>query len=926
MNQWDSPTLPEEDDGASPRDPAPARLGHFDIVGRLGVGGMGLVFEGRDTLLDRRVALKLIHPSVSGQIAPARLLREAQALARLSHPNVVTVFEVGIVDENPFIAMELVEGTTLAHWMQDKHAWRDVLDMFIAIGRGLAAVHALGLVHRDVKPANVLVDKTGVPKLGDFGLVGATDDVPALATVAGIDETDRDAKITPASLTRTGAVLGTPAYMSPEQRLGGAVDARADQYAFGKCLSEALTEPMPAALAPVLSRAQAADAQARYPSMDILLDELSRIRRGNRNKWIAAGVTTAVVGIVLAAWSFGRAQSADDSCQRPTRRLATVWNPERSRALARHLASIDPLLGSQRFAATAVVFDRGADRWLDQNLEACELTRAGRQSDALLDRRVTCLDRALFEMEQTLVLVEKAGNPIQLDEAMRAAVSLPTLEECGDVDALKEGLPQPANPALRATAEELAREVVDIDITLRTGGTRTGVATRATAAVARARSLGHPGTLARTLRSLAQVQIEDEVDTDTTDTLHEAIVAASAAHDDRLVVDLWSKLLLHLVSLKRVDQAKLLLPAAEAAVARTTTTLQLSSRFAEAKAHVLAATGDAAVAHAILAQAIAALEAAGAQDPGSPLAEPYLAARTRKAQLFVESKDWDKFAAGLRGIVDLTEKVYGADHPQTQRVHFNLGVAYRMLRDENAALAEMKAAARIGEARAAPSPNLVSTIHAVGTTLYQQGKYEEAAQYFQRALAMGRAVMRPDDRRLAGPVGDLGATLLELHRPDEARVLMEEQLALYEKTPVKGDINWAHAVYNLGDLEFKTDNFAAAIPILERAHRLYLEAGEKDHYDADSTLVLIAQCQIHLGQFAAAQKTSERVLGQKDSAPDMLALARFMYGRALHGLGSAQGKAEVLAARADFVKLELAEKSAEIDAWLRGERAASERR
>jgi serine/threonine protein kinase/tetratricopeptide (TPR) repeat protein len=933
MNAWDTPTVEEgsEGDADGATSVVPTKLGHFEIVGRLGAGGMGLVFEGRDALLDRRVALKLIHPSVSGHIAPARLLREAQALARLSHPNVVTVFEVGMVGDNPFIAMELVEGTTLEQWMREKRDWRDVLDMFIAIGRGLAAVHALGLVHRDFKPSNVLVDMAGVPKLGDFGLVGATDDNARRAITdrgeddPSTDATDRTNKATPSSLTKTGSVMGTPAYMAPEQKVGAPVDARADQFAYGKSLAEALHEPMPAALAPVLARAQQIVPTDRFPSVDALIDELVRIRRGNRNKWIAAGASTAVVAVVLGAWSFGRAQSSDDACQRPTDRLADVWNARRSSALATHLVAIDPAFGAQRFASARAVFDRGADRWLDQNVEACQLTRAGRQSDALLDRRMTCLDRALFEMNQTVGLVEKATNAIQLDEAMRAAVSLPMLDECADVEALTERLPQPANPAQRATAEELARETVEIDVMLRTGGTRTGVASRATAAVARARSLEHPGTLARTLRSLAHVQIEDELGPPAIETLREAIRAASAAHDDRVVVDLWSRLLQQFINLKQHENAMLLLPAAEAAVARTTPTLQLSSMFAEAKAQVLAANGDVTTAHAILAESIAALEAAGARDPGSPLAQRYVAVKNRDVLVYALSKDWGEMATRLRALVELTEKVYGTDHPQTQRLHFNLGVAYRMLRDNDAALVAMKAAARIGEARAAPSPNLVSTIQAVGSTLYQQGKYEEAAQYLRRALEMARAVLPAGDRRLAGPVGDMGATMLELNRPDEARALMQEQLALFEKTPVKGDINWAHSVFNLGDIEFRTGNCAAAIPYLERAHTMYLDAGEKDHYDADSTLVLIAVCQINLKEYAAAQKTAERVLAQKDSSPEMLAAARFARGRALHSQGNPQGKAEVLAARAEMLKHELAAKAAEVDAWLGGQRATGER-
>ena len=130
-----------EDEGTAA---LPTKLGHFEIVGRLGAGGMGLVFEGRDTVLDRRVALKLLHPAAAnGLVAPARLLREAQALAKLQHPNVVTVFEVGMVGTDQFIAMELVEGVTLLEWMAEPREWREVLDIFIAAGNGLAAVHAL---------------------------------------------------------------------------------------------------------------------------------------------------------------------------------------------------------------------------------------------------------------------------------------------------------------------------------------------------------------------------------------------------------------------------------------------------------------------------------------------------------------------------------------------------------------------------------------------------------------------------------------------------------------------------------------------------------------------------------------------------------------------------------------------------------------
>ncbi|HEY0253590.1 MAG TPA: serine/threonine-protein kinase, partial [Kofleriaceae bacterium] len=274
MDQRDVATLPD----AGEEGDQPPRLGHFEIVGRLGAGGMGMVFEGRDTVLHRRVALKILHPSrVGGAIAPARLLREAQALAKLSHANVVTVFEVGMAGDDPFVAMELVEGETLLAWMDHPHTWRDVLDVFLAVGRGLAAVHALGLVHRDFKPSNVLIDGRGVPKLGDFGLV-ATVDEPATAILGGDTASSQ-------TLTLSGSVLGTPAYMAPEQALGHAVDARADQFSFAKSLIEVLPDGAPAALQPILARALAEDPADRYPEMAPLLDALARVRRGNRARW-----------------------------------------------------------------------------------------------------------------------------------------------------------------------------------------------------------------------------------------------------------------------------------------------------------------------------------------------------------------------------------------------------------------------------------------------------------------------------------------------------------------------------------------------------------------------------------------------------------------------------------------------------------------
>ncbi|HET6584191.1 MAG TPA: serine/threonine-protein kinase, partial [Nannocystaceae bacterium] len=223
------------------RSPEPVHVGRYRILSRLGQGGMGVVYLAHDDELDRRVAIKILrHDLAPSSAGRSRLLREAQATARLSHPNVVHVYEVGHEADQVYMAMEYIEGETLRRWCDGKpRSCAELVAIFSAAGEALAAAHEAGLVHRDFKPDNVLVGRDGRPRVVDFGLARADE---ATTTMSGREPT---AKHSPIDVTATATLAGTPAYMAPEQHARQGADPRSDQFAFCVSLFEALYRKRP---------------------------------------------------------------------------------------------------------------------------------------------------------------------------------------------------------------------------------------------------------------------------------------------------------------------------------------------------------------------------------------------------------------------------------------------------------------------------------------------------------------------------------------------------------------------------------------------------------------------------------------------------------------------------------------------------------
>ncbi len=327
-------TLAELAQPASPEGPAPEEepSPRYEALEPIGAGGMGVVYAARDLKLRRTVALKMLRPGGAADAGQARvrerLLREARAMARLSHPNVLSVYDVGELGGDVFLTMELVEGATATAWLQEKRrSWREVLEVFLAAARGLAAAHAAGIIHRDFKPDNLLVGEDGRVRVTDFGLASALASAPS--TPAGNGK--RQPLQTWSSLSAAGATTafaGSPAYMAPEQLRGEKIDARADVFSYSVALYEAVYGERPFAgeslaeledairqgriqkprrgrrapswLRRAVLRGLRHDPAERFQSMDAVLSALVK-RRRRRRQTVAVAVVSLLAALTLLA-------------------------------------------------------------------------------------------------------------------------------------------------------------------------------------------------------------------------------------------------------------------------------------------------------------------------------------------------------------------------------------------------------------------------------------------------------------------------------------------------------------------------------------------------------------------------------------------------------------------------------------------------
>ncbi len=771
------------------------RIDRFLVLEKLGEGGMGTVYAAYDTLLDRKVAMKVVRPDrrhSRAALSPReRLLREAQAMARLHHPNVVAVLDVGELGENVYLALELVEGQTLKAWLREKpRSWRDVVAAFVEAGRGLAAAHAAGLVHRDVKPDNILAGKDGRIRITDFGVVSMHRKRDSGDSDRGDAGSDED--------TLSGLRVGTPAYMPPEQYAGESVDARADQFSFCVSLWEGLfgqrpfdassrgeslsirdiprDTSVPGWLVAVLRRGLASDVAARWPSIDALLDELTRDRGKRRRIAITALLASLLAGsitLALLGWTRDREEAAA-LCKNEARHLAGVWDGARADELAASLRATGAPGADAASRRVRGHLDMWARDWIAARTSACEATRIhGDQSEALLDARMHCLDRHLVRVREIVRELVRAD----VNRATEITSDLPDVRACGASESLTAA---PADPLLRGRVAVLESELARVSAVEQTGR--------------------YPAALALALPLVAQAEA----------TRHRPIHAEVLAAVGRLRVQTGE----HAGGISALREAATLAAGADADAVAASASIEL----------VWATADSGRAAEALAVAAAVAPTVARVHDPAL---DALLASTRGDAQMF--AGDLERAATELERALVLTEAAVGRDHVRVAQVLNRLGGLEDRRGRATQARTYYTRALAIVDAKLGPEhPSSAITRANLCYLDAEAERTAEAAACYEKVIATLEAALGPRHRQVAWALNDAGLVEQARGHFEQARAYWERSRAIYERSADGASSDLAWPLVNLGALALRERDLAGAEALCRKAIDVIEKSGGAD--------------------------------------------------------------------------------------------------
>jgi tetratricopeptide (TPR) repeat protein/predicted Ser/Thr protein kinase len=872
---------------------------------------MGIVYAAYDELLDRKVAVKVVREGGAREETRLRVLREARALAKLSHPNVVQVYEADQWGEDVYIAMELIEGCTLDEWTQGR-TWREVLAVYRQAGEGLAAAHGAGIVHRDFKPKNCLVGEDGRVRVLDFGLARPTQmggrhaAVEAKAPLSSDSHADLHGPTlaptplfpdwtgsgrprrppptapedTDATLTRTGAIMGTPAYMAPEQHLGEIADARADQFSFCVALYEAVYGERPFAgdnhlslqfnvvqgslreaprdtkvpswLRTALVRGLEVEPDGRHPDMATLLVQLDRNPERTRRRVLAtAALVLASLGAGVGISSADPGEvAADPFCPNAEDGYRAIFGSKQRESLDETLATVKSDWEGEVAQRVETKLDAYARRWGQARATSCEATRVrGVQSDHMLDLQMACLDRRRRAFGAVLGTWREGSaldEAAQLTAAVRAIDQLPEVAACEDRERLLTATPLP-DDALRSAAVQRGYATlaeVNAHITVnRLDAARNGLAEVRVAV----EETGFEPLRAEWLEG--QSRLADALGDypKSADYAKQSYFTALAAGHDELASRA-SLLVLMAVGSRLRDntQASQWLPHATAVVARQPKSSLDHAGLLYARARFGRSDG----ADQRLQNYVGAAELAAKHPRGRAT---YISILNEKAGFLAGRGEYELAAATRALVAELAQEDLGPRHPKALAMRLNLATVYMDSGDWDRARIELEAV-HDGWKQSLPAdhPNFIAVYNNLSACLLELGDFESAEALARKSSAQAQATWGQEHQSVSFALSALAKVLLAREQASEALELDRRAVAIWE----------AHGSYEggilpllvqLGHAQLAAGDPSEATKTYRRALELRRKIEGPDDWRAGYALLGLAESSLNREPAAARQ-------------------------------------------------------------------------
>ncbi|MFH0901838.1 MAG: serine/threonine-protein kinase [Pseudomonadota bacterium] len=928
------------------------QVGRLVVLGPLGEGGTAVVYLAYDRELDRKVALKFMRSSVTAPEGAttgtrSRIMREAQALARLSHPNVVTIHDVGTHDDQVFIAEAFVDGWTATDWLKvQRRAWRETLEVFLQAGRGIAAAHAAGLIHRDFKPGNVLIGKDGRVQVTDFGLARATHESDsdnetadllqpidalelknaavesagsprneqagsgggkqaaagdAVERAAGGGATDQEAdrhltgsaachaigsvtgnhigsdqsskaagsaassstvggasisstidraSLLATPLTRTGTLMGTPAYMAPEQHLGRRTDARTDQFNYcvalyevlygerpfaGRTISELATEVSTGRIKPppknsrvpywirkAILRGLRPSPVERFPSMEALLAALSRdpiARLRTIAIWTGIVMLVAAVGLG-ASWY---EQRKNRVCQGAESKLAGVWDGRRKEEVRRAFLATDKPFAQASWQAVARIVDSYTREWVAMHEDACKATRIrGEQSEHLLDLRIGCLSQRLGELNALVDLLAAADSSV-VQHSIDAVSRLSGVEACADLEGMKAVIPPPKDQGtgqrVAAERDRLAKAKALGEMGQYDQGLALAVLVRA-----EAEKVGYRPLVAEAQLRVGSLRLDAGDYQGAEDSLKDALFAAVESKHREIEVQA-AIALAHVLGYrqKRADLGHFWARYAKAALVAhgPDEILEAAWHRAIASVYNVEANYDKQLEHNERALALR-IRTVGSEQNALVAGD-----LNNLGVTYANQGDYSRALEYFQRNLELTEKLFGPSHPNNALVISNLALTFEKLEDRAKEKEYAEKALAIHQQAMDPQHPFVARAHrVVGQSLHNRGEHNEALLHYRQALAISEKAVAADHPDVAGALEGIATELGCLGgKTDEAAEHAKRAIKLMESVLGRRHPDLADYLATLGEIYLGGERPNSAIEPLERALLLPSSSG-----------------------------------------------------------------------------------------------------